>query len=62
MFKYGEKVIIRDGSLLDGAQGVVYRIGEQQISVLLEKEVVWHVEPGSLELVSEGPSNLPSAF
>ena len=43
MFKFGDKVIIRDGSPLDGVEGVAYRIQKDHISVLLEKEVVWHV-------------------
>ena len=50
MFKFGDKVIIRDGSLLDGVLGVVYRIDDDRISVLLEQEVIWHVSPELLEL------------
>lgn len=49
MFKFGEKVVIRDGSKVDGLTGLVYRVEEDRISVLLEKEVIWHVEPDKLE-------------
>ncbi len=50
MLKFGDKVIIRDGSPLDGVEGVVYRLEEDQVSVLLEKEVVWHVSPEKIEI------------
>lgn len=50
MFKFGEKVIIRDGSKVDGLAGLVYRVEEDRISVLLDREVIWHVEPDKLEL------------
>lgn len=49
MYKFGEKVIIRDGSLLDGAEGIVYRIEAERISVLLDKEVFWHVASEHLD-------------
>ena len=52
MLKFGDKVIIRDGSALDGVEGIVYRLADDQISVLLDKEVIWDVVPACLELVS----------
>ncbi|MDT8442675.1 MAG: hypothetical protein RQ722_00145 [Desulfuromonadales bacterium] len=52
MLKFGDRVIIRDGSPLDGAEGVVYRIEENRISVLLEREVIWHVDVEAIERVA----------
>ena len=50
MFQYGNKVVIRDRSSLDGVEGIVYRVEEERISVLLDREVIWHVAPDCLEL------------
>lgn len=52
MFKFGDKVIIRDGSLLDGTEGIVYRIETERLSVLLDKEVLWLVAEADLEHVA----------
>ncbi len=61
MLKFGDKVIIRDGSGLDGVEGVIYRIGDEQVSVLLDREVIWPVDPCDLEKVdSPGQSRLPA--
>lgn len=49
MFKFGDKVIIRDGTRLDGTPGIVYRIERDQVSVLLEREVIWPVDQVNLE-------------
>lgn len=51
MFKFGQKVVIRDGSSLEGVEGIVYRIDESKISVLLDKEVIWSVDSACLEQV-----------
>lgn len=51
--KFGDKVVVRDGSQVDGNVGVVYRVEEENILVLLEKEVIWPVVRHSLELVSD---------
>ena len=52
MLKFGDKVIIRDGSPLDGVEGIIYRIEVNRISVLLEREVVWPVNVDAIELVA----------
>ncbi len=49
--KFGDKVIIRDGSLLDGCNGLVYRLEEGKAVVLLDKEVLWPVAEADLELL-----------
>jgi hypothetical protein len=49
--KFGDKVIIRDGSKVDGCVGIVYRLEEEKAVVLLDKEVLWPVAQYSLELV-----------
>lgn len=49
--KFGDKVIIKDGSQVDGCIGIVYRIEGEQILVLLDREVLWPVEKHHLELV-----------
>ena len=51
--KFGDKVTIKDGSLLDGSNGIVYRLEEGQALVLLDKEVLWLVVEGDLELLSK---------
>jgi hypothetical protein len=47
IYKFGDKVIIRNGSSLDG---VVSPIETVHISVLLGKEVVWDVHIETLKL------------
>ena len=51
--KFGDKVIIRDGSLLDGSNGIIYRIEEGKAVVLLDKEVLWPVGEVDLELIGK---------
>jgi|GEM_PF-3238840 len=59
--KFGDKVIIKDRSALDGVEGVVYRIDGEKISVLLDKEVIWPVDHSDLEQISVAASTkLPS--
>ena len=41
--KFGDKVIIQDGTRVDGCVGVVYRLDEKTVHVLLDKEVIWPV-------------------
>ncbi len=53
--KFGDKVIIRDGSRVDGCIGIVYRIEEERIFVLLEREVLWPVPCHSLEVTDRAP-------
>lgn len=53
--KFGDRVVIKDGSKVDGSIGVVYRMGDDTVYVLLEKEVLWPVKKGDLILEnSEG--------
>lgn len=55
VIKYGSKVLIRDGSRLDGCIGIVRNIPESGMGVaevLLEREVIWPVDVSKLELVS----------
>lgn len=54
MFRYGQKVVIRDGSLLDGASGVVYRAKDGPILVLIDREVLWPVSEEQLEALAPG--------
>lgn len=49
MFRYGQKVVIRDGSKLDGAVGVVYRVNHGEVQVLIDREVFWIVSEPLLE-------------
>lgn len=60
MIRYGAKVIIRDGSMLDGTVGIVYQVRDGQIVVLLDREVLWVVPEHRLELANgevNGPLN-----
>lgn len=41
--RYGAKVIIRDGSKLDGCEGIVFRSKDGEVQVLLDREVFWLV-------------------
>lgn len=53
MVKYGDKVIIHDGSRLDGCRGIVYKVvDEDVVQILLDREVIWPVRIDDLELVS----------
>ena len=61
MLKFGDKVIIRDKSALEGVEGVVYRIADEKVFVLLDKEVIWPVDHSDLEQISVAASTkLPS--
>lgn len=51
--KFGDKVIIRDGSLLEGSVGIVYRLEEGKAVVLLDKEALWPVDQAKLELLAK---------
>lgn len=39
--KFGDKVIVRDGSKVDGCCGIIYRLEDEQAMVLLDREVLW---------------------
>ncbi|PLX87244.1 MAG: hypothetical protein C0614_03140 [Desulfuromonas sp.] len=53
MIRYGDKVIICDGSRLNGFVGIVYKLADDKTAhVLLEREVIWPVKIDKLELVS----------
>jgi hypothetical protein len=52
MVRYGSKVIIRDGSQLDGTAGIVYHVKDGQVAVLLDREVLWVVRAQQLEPVA----------
>ena len=41
--RYGAKVMIRDGSKLDGCEGIVFRVKDGEVQVLLDREVFWMV-------------------
>ena len=61
MLKFGDKVIIRDKSALEGVEGVVYRIADGQVTVLLDREVLWPVDQGEVEKVDKpGLRKLPA--
>ena len=49
--KFGDKVTIRDGTLLDGSSGIIYRLEEGEAVVLLDKEVLWPVAEADLEFL-----------
>ena len=49
MFRYGEKVTIRDDTALAGCQGLVYSVKDGQVLVLLDREVFWEVSERQLE-------------
>lgn len=42
--KFGDKVIIQDGSRVDGCVGIIYRLNEENVHVLLDREVIWPVQ------------------
>lgn len=46
---YGAKVIIRDGSGLDGKEGIVVRAKDGEVQVLLDQEVFWIVAEQKVE-------------
>ena len=51
--KYGSKVLIRDHSVLDGCEGVVIKVSNENVAdVLLDREVLWPVALNELERVS----------
>ena len=54
MFRYGDKVVIRDGTGLDGAVGIVFRVNPEGIHVLLDREVFWVVAAHQLEHCASG--------
>jgi len=54
--KFGDKVIIKDRSALDGVEGIVYRIDGEKISVLLDREAIWPVDHCDLEKISAAAS------
>jgi hypothetical protein len=41
--RYGARVVIRDGSKLDGCEGIVFRTKDGEVQVLLDREVFWMV-------------------
>lgn len=58
MFRYGQKVVIRDGSGLDGAEGIVFRVNPEGIQVLLDREVFWIVAAHQLEHWTSGGASV----
>lgn len=48
--KYGDKIIVRDGSRVDGCVGVVSRLEDEKVHLLLDKEVPWTVRRDRLVL------------
>ncbi|MDT8442037.1 MAG: hypothetical protein RQ723_10295 [Desulfuromonadales bacterium] len=58
MIRYGDKVIVRDLSEVDGCSGVVYKVVDaQMVHVLLDREVIWPVNISQLELVTPSPES-----
>ena len=51
--KFGDKVKINDGSKVDGCIGIIYRLEEGKVVVLLDKEVLWPVDQHCLETVDK---------
>jgi hypothetical protein len=49
--RYGAKVLIRDGSKLDGCEGIVFRSKDGEVQVLLDREVFWLVTEQQLVLL-----------
>ncbi|MDT8441867.1 MAG: hypothetical protein RQ723_09430 [Desulfuromonadales bacterium] len=50
--RYGDRVIVRDQSHLNGHVGIVYKIVNNQLAhVLLDREVIWPVNIEQLEPV-----------
>ena len=49
VIRYGEEVIIRDGSRLDGVRGIVYQVKDGKILVLIEREILWPVAETHVE-------------
>ncbi|NJC89323.1 MAG: hypothetical protein FIB02_12475 [Desulfuromonas sp.] len=49
VLRYGDRVIIHDGSKLDGSEGLVYKIVNGEVQVLLDREVFWMVAEQDLE-------------
>lgn len=49
--KFGDKVVIKDGSRVDGCVGIIYRLEEDKALVLIDKEVLWPVQRHNLEPV-----------
>lgn len=49
--RYGAKVKIRDGSKLDGCEGIVFRVKAGEVQVLLDREVFWLVTEQQLVLL-----------
>ncbi len=62
MYKFGDKVVIRDGSALNGVAGIVYQIDGDKVSVLLDREVIWHVDSCDLDYVLIQGVDTPSAI
>lgn len=51
MVRYGNRVRIRDGSPLDGVEGIAYDVKPERVLVLIEREVFWAVAHEQLEAV-----------
>lgn len=62
MLKFGDKVMVRDGSALDGVEGVIYSIGDGNVVVLLDREVLWPVDQCDLEKIDNPGLNKLPAF
>lgn len=45
MIKYGSKVIVRDGTQLEGEEGLVIKVlNDLDAEVLLDKQIIWPVK------------------
>jgi hypothetical protein len=62
MYKFGDKVVIRDGSALNGVASIVCQIDEDKVSVLIDKEVIWPVDTCDLDYVIIPSVDTPSAI
>lgn len=53
LIKYGDTVMIRDNTRLDGLSGLVIKVCQNNFTaqILLDREVIWHVKLEDLEPV-----------
>ncbi len=53
MIKYGDKVLIRDQTKLEGTTGLVLKVSSDQVAdVLLDKAIIYSAKMENLELIS----------
>jgi hypothetical protein len=60
MVRFGNTVMIHDGSALEGAVGIAYDVKPERVLVLLDREVLWPVDPQLLEVIAGGATGSAS--